>query len=110
MCTAALESQYLADDAKQRWPVLIFIFCFDVTCYMFRAGAKLWLANQGFKTMLRDMGPQLANMTCLYLVMAFLNHRSRQNGKKGQAMRVYQVGADEVTLRCHHLDSFDLEE
>ena len=87
-----LESQYLADDAKQRWPVLIFIFCFDVSCYMFRAGVKLLLAKQGFSTIFRDIGPQLANMVFLYVVMGFLNHRSRQMGKKGQALRVYQVG------------------
>ena len=91
VCPPVLESQYLADDAKQRWPVLIFIFCFDVSCYMFRAGAKLWLAKQGFSEMLRDIGPQLANMVFLYLVMGFLNHRSRQMGKQGQALRVYQV-------------------
>ncbi|KAK9865276.1 hypothetical protein WJX84_009097 [Apatococcus fuscideae] len=88
--SSVLESQYLADDAKQRWPVLIFIFCFDVSCYMFRAGAKLWLAKQGFSAMLRDISPQLANMVFLYLVMGFLNHRSRQMGKQGQALRVYQ--------------------
>ena len=41
--------------------------------------------------MTREIGPQLANMVFLYLVMGFLNHRSRQMGKKGQAMRVYQV-------------------
>ena len=38
---AAVEGEYLGDVAKRRWPVLIFIFCFDIACFLFRFVAKL---------------------------------------------------------------------
>ena len=36
-----MEAQYLADVAKSRWPVLVFVIAFDVGCYILRFGAKL---------------------------------------------------------------------
>lgn len=36
-----VEAQYLADVAKRRWPVLVFVIAFDVGCYILRFGAKL---------------------------------------------------------------------
>ncbi len=38
---ADVEAQYLADVAKRRWPVLVFVIAFDVGCYILRFGAKL---------------------------------------------------------------------
>jgi hypothetical protein len=36
-----VEGEYLGEVAKRRWPVLMFIFCFDVVCYLFRSVAKV---------------------------------------------------------------------
>lgn len=40
---AEVEGEYLGEVANRRWPVLIFIFCFDVFCFLFRFVAK-WTA------------------------------------------------------------------
>ena len=76
-----MEGQFLADVAQRRWPVLIFIFCFDVGCYVLRLLARL-LANvrYGFMELATEMGPQLANMACCYLVLGVVNARSRRLG------------------------------
>lgn len=39
--SAQVEGEFLGEVAKKRWPVLIFIFCFDVLCFLFRFTAKL---------------------------------------------------------------------
>lgn len=39
--SAEVEGEFLGEVAKKRWPVLIFIFCFDVLCFLFRFTAKL---------------------------------------------------------------------
>jgi len=36
-----VEGEFLGEVAKKRWPVLMFIFCFDVLCFLFRFTAKL---------------------------------------------------------------------
>ena len=36
-----VEGEFLGEVAKKRWPVLIFIFFFDVLCFLFRFTAKL---------------------------------------------------------------------
>ncbi len=41
LCIAVLEGEYLLQVARSRWPVLAFIFCFDIVCYLFRYLAKL---------------------------------------------------------------------
>jgi len=85
-----VEGQFLADVAQRRWPVLIFIFCFDVFCYMLRLGARL-AANVrfGLVELAAEMGPQLANMSFCYLFLGLVNTRSRRGG--GMASR--QVSA-----------------
>jgi len=87
---ADVEGQFLADVAQRRWPVLIFIFCFDVFCYMLRLGARL-AANVrfGLVELAAEMGPQLANMGFCYLFLGLVNTRSRRGG--GMASR--QVSA-----------------
>jgi hypothetical protein len=39
--SAEVEGEFLGEVAKKRWPVLVFIFCFDVLCFLFRFTAKL---------------------------------------------------------------------
>lgn len=39
--SAEVEGEFLGEVAQKRWPVLIFIFCFDVLCFLFRFTAKL---------------------------------------------------------------------
>ena len=84
--SADVEGQFLADVAQRRWPVLIFIFCFDVFCYMLRLGARL-AANVrfGLVELAAEMGPQLANMGFCYLFLGLVNTRSRRGG--GMASR-----------------------
>ena len=78
---ADVEGQFLADVAQRRWPVLIFIFCFDVFCYILRLGARL-VANvrYGIVELAAEMGPQLANMGFCYLFLGLVNARSRRGG------------------------------
>ena len=53
----AVEGDYLSEVAKSRWPVLIFIFCFDVACYLFRVFAKLYkAAPEGWVPVLTQFG------------------------------------------------------
>ncbi len=46
-----MEGEYLAVVACSRWPVLVFLFCFDIFCHIFRIAAKCFqlylLADQG---------------------------------------------------------------
>ncbi|KAG2429247.1 hypothetical protein HXX76_011016 [Chlamydomonas incerta] len=89
--SAALEGEYLASVARRRWPVLVFIFCFDVSCYLFRITAKLikilldaepaGLLRRA-ADLAREFVPQLANMAVLYLFLGLLNRRSRRLGDK----------------------------
>lgn len=37
----AMEGHYLGVVAKDRWPVLVFVFAFDCLCFAFRAAAKI---------------------------------------------------------------------
>lgn len=83
-CAAEVEGQYLADVAKRRWPVLIFVFCFDVGCYLLRLGAKL-LADHPKVTpvgLIQSLAPQLANMACCYAFLSYVNRRSRRMGDR----------------------------
>jgi hypothetical protein len=42
-----VEGEFLGEVAKKRWPVLMFIFCFDVLCFGFRFTAKLSATTGG---------------------------------------------------------------
>ena len=76
-----MEGQFLADVAQRRWPVLIFIVCFDVFCYMLRLGARLVTnVRFGLVDLAAEMGPQLANMGFCYLFLGLVNTRSRRGG------------------------------
>ncbi|KAF5830447.1 hypothetical protein DUNSADRAFT_14565 [Dunaliella salina] len=43
----SVEGEYLCQVARSRWPVLMFIFAFDVACYFFRFLVKLMRATDG---------------------------------------------------------------
>lgn len=79
-----MEGQYLADVAKRRWPVLVFVFSFDVGCYLLRLGAKLLSGHQGVTPvgLIHNLSPQLANMAFCYLFLTYVNRRSRRLGNK----------------------------
>ncbi|KAK9815291.1 hypothetical protein WJX72_001151 [[Myrmecia] bisecta] len=84
-----LEGQYLADVANRRWPVYIFIFCFDVACYSFRLTAKRLRSNATSATVLTEVAPQLANMAMLYIFLGLLNGRSRRMGARAARQEEY---------------------
>ncbi len=41
LCRAAVEGEYLGEVSKWRWPILCFVFCFDVFTFTLRLLAKL---------------------------------------------------------------------
>lgn len=71
-----MEQEYLTDCAKRRWPVLLFVFCFDILSLVLRSIAKL--LTDGPAAMTREIAPQLLNMTILYTLVGLVNRRSRQ--------------------------------
>ena len=76
-----LEAAYLADVAKQRRPVLMCIFFFDVACYAFRLLAHG--VTTGHMSVLRRLVailPQVLNMVALHSMVAWVNWRSRRVG------------------------------
>lgn len=74
-----VEAEYLLDVARRRWPVLVFIFCFDVLSYMFRTTAKILGGERAWQVAV-DVSPQLLNMGVLYTFVGLLNRRSRKLG------------------------------
>ena len=90
MPCAGLEAQYMQEIAKERWPVLIAIFCFDLVTYAIRLGARtLTDGLLGLPAALAGMLPQLTNMAVLYLAIHAINRRSRRaSGKIWAACQV----------------------
>ncbi|KXZ42128.1 hypothetical protein GPECTOR_199g356 [Gonium pectorale] len=107
-----LEGEYLAEVAKRRWPVLLFIFCFDITCYIFRISAKCFRpgAIPGPLQFLRcsfgyarEFAPQLANMAVLYFFLGLLNKRSRRLGDKAARQEEFLLSACMTLAICNLL-------
>lgn len=71
-----MEQEYITDCAKRRWPVLLFIFCFDVLSLVLRSIAKL--ITDPAAAVARELAPQLLNMAVLYTLVGLVNRRSRQ--------------------------------
>lgn len=90
-----VEGEYLADVAKRRWPVLVFVFCFDVGCYLLRLGAKLLSGHQGLTPvgLIYSLSPQLANMAMCYLFLTYVNRRSRRLGDAAARQEEYMLAA-----------------
>ncbi|WIA19156.1 hypothetical protein OEZ85_003803 [Tetradesmus obliquus] len=85
-----VEGEFLQEVANRRWPVLMWVFAFDVFCFMFRFIAKLTVAadqaalaggssGRPFEVV-QEMGHQLANMAMLYVLIGLLNKRARTAG------------------------------
>ncbi len=91
-----MEQEYITDCAKRRWPVLIFVFCFDVLSFILRTTAKL-LHPAPPSDVLLEMAPQLLNMAVLYTLVGAINWRSR----RGSSMAARQ---EEVVL-CALMDA-----
>ena len=82
--------------AKERWPVLIAIFCFDLATYALRLGARTFADGLArMPAALAGMLPQLANMAVLYLAIHAINRRSRR--ASGKIWAACQVSED---TRC----------
>lgn len=100
-----MEGEYLSEVAIRRRPVLLFIFCFDVACYVYRLAAKCVVADEGFLGLLTSMGPQLANMAFLYGVLFVVNQRSCRKGP----FAARQVGPLQSSFTFLLLQCFCLE-
>ena len=96
---AGLEAQFMAEVAKERWPVLIAIFCFDIVTYTFRLGARAILGGHGgLLAMLVSLLPQLTNMVALYGAIHFINRRSRCTVRAGYQARAGPPGTSFVAV------------
>lgn len=78
---AEIEGDYLGELTKLRWPILLFVFCFDIMCMSFRIAVKMHFARQ---TSLAQLGtsfvelmPPAYKMVLLYASVGLLNRRSR---------------------------------
>ena len=71
----------MADVAKQRRPVLMCVFFFDIACYVFRLAAYGVAGDElGVLGRLGAILPQLLNMIALHSIVAWVNWRSRRLG------------------------------
>ena len=86
-----MEQEYITDCAKRRWPVLLFVFCFDVLSLVLRSIAKL--LTSGPAAVAREMGPQLLNMAVLYTLVGLVNRRSRQGNPLAARQEEVVLGA-----------------
>ena len=81
LCCPGLEAEYMADVAKQRRPVLMCIFFFDIACYIFRVAVHgVATGGSGLLGKLGTILPQMLNMIALHSIVAWVNWRSRRLG------------------------------
>lgn len=115
--SAEYEGDYLGEVAKLRWPVLLFIFCFDIGCFLFRAAAKFVnialteasVNAVGTAVVLGELGPQLANMCVLYLFLGLLNRRSRKLGDRAARQEEILIAACMAMAICNLLVSLHVD-
>ena len=73
----------MADVAKQRRPVLMCVFMFDIAIYLFRISFYgVNPAHSGFRGRLSTIMPQLLNMIALHSIVGWVNWRSRRQGQR----------------------------
>lgn len=78
---AGMEAEYMADVARQRRPVLMCVFIFDIAIYLFRLSFYgVNSAHQTFQSRLSTIMPQLMNMIALHSIVGWVNWRSRRLG------------------------------
>ena len=75
-----MEAEFQQDVAVRRRPILLLVFCFDVTCYLFRMVVKYVKTDVTLVALVKGMFPQLCNMVFLYTFLGLLNRRSRRLG------------------------------
>ena len=80
LCAPGLEAQFTAEAARDRGPILVAIFFFDLISYAVRLAARA--AKHGVGSLpqyiLTAIAPQLLNMVLLYTAVYFINQRSRR--------------------------------
>lgn len=83
-CSAGLELQYSQDAAKERRPILVAIFCFDILTYSLRVGARLMSEgpDNTLSSTVNVMLPQLLIMVGIYTAAHLINRRSRKAASK----------------------------
>lgn len=67
--------------AIRRRPILILVFCFDISIYLFRMASKFINTAVTLPVLVRGMMPQIGNMIFLHTFLFLLNRRSRQLGR-----------------------------
>lgn len=108
-----VEGQYLRDVAARRMPVLVFVFCFDVACFLFRMLAKLVASfGPGWATsvlVLYEITPQLTNMAILYTALGFVNRRARKSGGKAARQEELLLATCMALAICNLLAGLGVE-
>ena len=74
-----MEAEYMADVAKQRRPVLMCVFVFDIAIYLFRLGFHGVDSAQDFTSRAGTILPQIINMIALHSIVGWVNWRSRRS-------------------------------
>lgn len=76
-----MEAEYMADVARQRRPILMCVFVFDIAIYLFRLGFYgVKSAHQDFVGRATTIMPQMINMIALHSIVGWVNWRSRRLG------------------------------
>ena len=79
---SGMEAEYMADVAKQRRPVLMCVFIFDIAIYLFRLGFHGVNSAQDFKSRADTILPQIINMIALHSIVGWVNWRSRKSSNE----------------------------
>lgn len=95
-----IEAEFQHHVAVRRRPILILVFCFDVTCYLFRMAAKYAKTGVAFHTLVKGMLPQFCNTLFLYSFLWLLNRRSRCKGHAA-AQQVSSLNKCELSVAIH---------
>lgn len=94
---AGMEAEYMADVAKQRRPVLMCVFIFDIAIYLFRLGFHgVNSAHQDFKSRAGTILPQIINMIALHSIVGWVNWRSRRFSRDSNREEVSITAAEPV--------------
>eukprot|EP00879_Flechtneria_rotunda_P032404 GHRR01035605.1.p2 GENE.GHRR01035605.1~~GHRR01035605.1.p2 ORF type:complete len:104 (+),score=21.87 GHRR01035605.1:29-313(+) len=73
-CHAVVEGEFLGEVANRRWPVLIFIFCFDIFCFLLRFFAKLSTNNEECELLAAAVYPGHASKASARFLQAVYQH------------------------------------
>ena len=101
--SAGVEGEFMQQAARERWPVLMAVFCFDLASYSLRVAAKGVAGGlAAVPDTLLALHPQLLNMAVLYVVIHFINRRSRRaTGLMWAAVQVCTFSLTCMQSRLH---------